>query len=391
MSRQGWIITVISVVLIAVFGGWLASLEWTEKTSDRRFTEQARKQPYLVAERFLQQWGVAFEKERGFSRLDRGNPERPMPGTEETLLLLNAYGQLSARRTENLLGWVERGGHLIVTAENPFLGVGGTVQAPLFEHFGVQVAQTDYGSTPAATLEPVCDDLEAPIAFTTKDDGPELEMTMLGDRVLQVAEDRRAHTVSDEWGTRLVQVEAGNGQVSFIASAAIWRNPYVGCNDHAFLLSELIPEQSMLRILHNLEGPSLWDTIRERANLAATALTLGVLLLLWYHGVRFGPVREGISERSRSVLEHVEAAAHFAWRHRRRERLLASVQQEVAALAAPVIPGYRAMAPEERHQALAQHAGLDEAAVARAMAETPTDENAFLAAMQTLKSLRESL
>lgn len=391
MSRQGWILTVITVVVLALFGGWLWSLEWKEKVSDRRFTEQASKKPYLVAERFLQQWGVSFEKERGFSRLERGNTERPMPTTDETLLLLNAYGQLSARRTENLLGWVERGGDLIVTAENPFVGLGKTVQTPLFEHFGVSVAQTDYGSAPGSAIEPACDDLEEPTSFTMSDDGTELKVRMLGDRILQVAEDREARTVADEWGPRLVQMDAGNGSVTFVASAAIWRNTYVGCNDHAYLLWRLIPEQSMLRILHNLEGPSLWDAIHKRATLAAIALALGILLVLWYHGVRFGPVRERINERRRSVLEHVDAAAHFAWRHQRRERLLQSVQQEVEALAAQVIPGFRAMDREERQQALAHHTGLDEAAVARAMGDSPADENAFLTAMQTLKSLRECL
>lgn len=391
MSRQGWILTVITIVVLALLGGWLWTLEWKEKVIEGRFTDKANREPFLVADRFLQQWGVTFEKERGFSRLDGDHSKRPMPATDETLLLLNAYGQLSEHRTHNLLNWVERGGHLIVTAENPFVGLSNTVQTPLFDHFGLRVEQTESASEPGSRTGQACEELKPPVTFSMANDGTELEMAMTGDRILQVPEDHKSRQVIDDWGPRLVQLDAGDGQVTFIASAAIWHNAYVGCHDHAYLLWRLVPEQSMLRILHNLEGPSLWHAIHNRASLAALAFAIGILLLLWHHGVRFGPVRESISQRPRSLVEHVDAAAHFAWRHHRRQRLLRSVQQEVEALAAQTIPGFRAMGPEARHQALAHHAGLEEAAVAQAVGGEMTDENAFLAAMQTLKSLRESL
>ncbi|XOZ33627.1 DUF4350 domain-containing protein [Halomonadaceae bacterium KBTZ08] len=391
MNRQAWLLTVITMVVLVLLGGWLWTLEWKEQVIDGRFTDKANQDPFLVADRFLQQWGVTFGKERGFSRLDGDNNERPMPGTDETLLLLNAYGQLSEHRSDNLLEWVERGGHLIVTAENPFVGLSSTIQTPLFDHFGLRVKEAESGSGPGTKAGQACDDLQAPITFSMADDETELQMAMTGDRILQVPEDHKSRQVADDSGPRLVQLDAGKGQVTFVASAAIWRNAYVGCHDHAYLLWRLVPEQSKLRILHNLEGPSLWDAVQNRASLAALAFATGILLLLWHHGVRFGPVRESASQRPRSLLEHVDAAAHFAWRHRRQERLLRSVQQEVEGLAAQAIPGFRALGPEARHQALAHHAGLDETSVTRAMGGNPTDEHAFLAAMQTLKSLRESL
>ncbi len=47
--------------------------------------------------------------------------QRQFPAVEDIILISDAYAALSKIRAEKLLAWVEQGGHLMISASNPFI------------------------------------------------------------------------------------------------------------------------------------------------------------------------------------------------------------------------------------------------------------------------------
>ena len=81
------------------------------KTSDS--VAEARLNPFLAAEQFLERSGESFEVKRSFSSLDE------LPGTDTLLVILASRDGISQNRRDNLKRWVNDGGTaLLLATEN---------------------------------------------------------------------------------------------------------------------------------------------------------------------------------------------------------------------------------------------------------------------------------
>ena len=88
--------------------------EWVEIPIDRGYRKEARGNPFLAAEQFLQRVGIETETVSGLHTIDR------LPMSHDTLVLTSVRNSLSQRRIDELFAWVERGGNLIVLARDVY-------------------------------------------------------------------------------------------------------------------------------------------------------------------------------------------------------------------------------------------------------------------------------
>ncbi len=123
-----------AVIVLAGGMAWLATnLSWVDEEHDDGYGETARRNPFLAAELFLSDQGIEAETVRGLSLLD------DLPETDDLLVVAGMRRALSERRLQNLIDWVESGGHLVVVARQPYDEEHPKRNDALLSHFGIQL------------------------------------------------------------------------------------------------------------------------------------------------------------------------------------------------------------------------------------------------------------
>ena len=112
-ERRALSLVIAGVALIAATGltAWFfANFERQTLEVPVGASMEARRNPFLAAERFLARLGIPVESVAGRDLL------RQFPPTSDTLVV-NGLGPLNPERQEALRAWIEGGGHLVVEAK----------------------------------------------------------------------------------------------------------------------------------------------------------------------------------------------------------------------------------------------------------------------------------
>ena len=248
---------------------------------------EARRNPYLAAERFAGRMGLGARELRSLPELDALKPGG-------ALLVPNRRQALDSRRLRAIVAWVESGGHLIAEAEalgNP---------DPLLDLLGVQRVAAPGPSKPVQV------ELSS---------GRKLTVSLFGAMTLQTEDDEKG---------RFVTFDHGKGTVSAVSGLHFARNGFIGTNDNAEFFSrllELTPAKE-LQVYLRPERLSLWGFLKEHA--APVLLAGGALLALglWRIAPRFGPVQPDLPPARRRLLDHLRASGRFYWSQGLRSRLV---------------------------------------------------------------------
>lgn len=144
-------VTFFIVASLIALGAWwyYFVLEWESKEINLGYGKQAKQNDYLAAQLFLESQHVSSEYSIHLNKLDNIKT----PGEEfteddisfdDTIFVINGRGVFNGRRYDNIRRWVEEGGHLITTAENPFLG-SADYHDSLFYELGIYFDEEEEG------------------------------------------------------------------------------------------------------------------------------------------------------------------------------------------------------------------------------------------------------
>src|SRR5690606_36338911 len=141
---QRTVILLLVALLVLAAGLWLSRyFEWKIEELDLGQSDTARKDQFLAAQRFLALQGVRGKTLRSFSLLDNLRWQDEQLNVDDTLILLNAHKLLKDQRFTALLDWVERGGTVIASTDNVFIGNNTETRDLLLEHFELEVVRVD--------------------------------------------------------------------------------------------------------------------------------------------------------------------------------------------------------------------------------------------------------
>ena len=322
---------------------------------------EARGNPWLAAERFLRQRGVAVERADGLNRfLD----ETPAPG--HSLLLLGSRNQLSAAQSQRLLDWAAAGGQLVVVAQANWSEQRQQSDDPLLDLLQIRRVPSSSlveDETPADQPEDPWPELtklyleneEAPayFAFDTR-----YHLEDVGERAQAWAGSAKA--------IHLLQLAQGDGLVTVLSDGDLWRNPRIGEHDHAWLLWYLT-QDSQVTLLQRVDGESLPRLLLRRFPEALITLAVLLALALWHFGLRHGPLQADRAPGSRQLGEHLRASAEFLCRQQGHAALLARLQAEVRQRARQRHPGFERLPVTEQWQLLGRFSRLPPAQIGQAM------------------------
>ena len=346
--------------LVPLLVGALAVLAtaWFLATHDRVTVQdwvgpsgEARLREFLAAQLLAERMGIEVTEVRSLPELDS------LP-IETTLLLPNHRQELPAPQLAEIVGWVERGGHLIVEAE--FLGV----PDPLLDQLGVTRTQAELATKPVV--------IEAPKSQR------QLSVFFPDPMQLKAAKEEIRRRSS----SRLVTFTRGRGLVTAVTSLRFARNPdyddhaaklrrrparSIAALDHAELFWQLVSltPGGELYVYFRPERLSLWGFLKDNA---APALAAGGLLLalwLWSIMPRFGPVAPDAPPGRRRLLDHLRASGRYYWMNGLRSRLVIAARDGALRRIARAQPDFAAATEAERVSRLALLIGISKEEAAR--------------------------
>ena len=395
-------------VVWLVAGGFLAAVcvglyfvDWVEVPLGSHFGEEALKNRYLAAHRFLERLDVDVETTDGLSLLD------DLPGVDATLVIASSRRVLSARRQQALEAWVDAGGHLLVVPDAMFDDDEGTSGDVLLDGIGIAFYPAEDAEQQPATpempaqLEDVaggvlgddyyCGEDEA-LAALSFEDSPGTHFTAFPTRgFLYYEETEDLGYAYNGAGMQMLRVAVGDGMLTVVTALSPWDNRRIHCHDHAHTLRLLMADRPKVFWLFNTEMPPLTSIVWQR--FGALIVVLGVVLVtwVWRSGYRVGPVRRSGSVDRRALMEHVDGVAQFLWQSGDHAPLAEAMRGEVKQRLAK---HSRAVSDDGRDwvEFLAQRSGLAEGVVHWSLAaRVPRSRASFKQMMVVLQQLRRSL
>ena len=346
----------------------LAACDYREVEREIGYKGKARVNPWLAAERFVEK--------RGGEVLSVVSWTEPDGHDATWLMTASVLGNQSfVRRVER---WVHGGGHLVL----------------LVEHADAASHDWSWGHADPV-IEPVLTDMLRKAGLRLEDTA-----AVRADRVRFMGVDYQVSAISnlgiaagDEKSGVFASVDSGAGKISVITDARIFRSRWIDQNDHAALLAALINASPRHGRICFMRGTALsfWALVGEF--LAPVLLTLAVCLViwLWKHLVRFGPVEAAENPaESRSYAHHLEALGHFHWKLDRASSLFGARRGRV--LEAAQRAAQRAGRGSDLPGFLVERSGLPHDRVTAMLSGTlPKDAIALARATADLQHLLELL
>lgn len=338
-------------LLLACLLGAGAYYAWSKAipydvTVDRGPSPEALANPYLAAEHFLRQQGIAVEHANSLERL------ATLPPKGNSLLILGERSNMSPRQVEQLLGWAKSGGHLLLVAEALWDEETGKSGDLLLDRLAIHQALSD---------EP--EDLETTPDKARKNKAPDLTKLYVDNETapayfsfdtdfnLSDPMHQAQFSANSARSSHLMQLDLSDGSVTVITDSDLWKTPDIGKHDNAWLLWYL-NQGTAVTLLFNSDFDDLFTLLVRYFPQALVALLAAVVLALWHVGMRQGPIQAPASKARRQLQEHLEASADFLLRRSGQGALLHALQRDILRTARRRHPGFEHLDNDSQWQVL---------------------------------------
>lgn len=387
------------VVLGSLIGYWFyTNFEKVSEEVDVGFKGEARTNPYLAAQRFFETYDIEVTTVEGLAQ--------ELPEAITFIVPTGRY-EMGPKEAQRYLDWVERGGHLVVTAAQGYY-YEGEKQDHLLEMVGLSLAENTLTRRAFSGMEEDEEDdtsdsitaeadLTQPVVHADWPGIPYLLTVDMND-YYRIDSGAAEHPVvlqlEDIIGAYLVRLRIGKGYLTVVYNSHFMTNQYIARHDHAAFLWQVAtintPRPVWLVYLDNMPSLAVW-----LARFAWTALlSFGVFLLvwLWYASRRFGPLLPPVVMARRRLLEHVEATGRYLWQRRHSQQLYKGVHTALQRTLEIRHPAWLSLSPNKLQQRLADISRLPLPQVQQAMNYVNTqNEHEFTKTIQTLEHIRKSL
>ena len=363
------------------FYAWHKAIPYDEVV-DRGPSPEAQANPYLAAEHFLGQQGLAVEHALSLERL------ATLPAKGTSLLLLSERSNMTPQKVDQLLEWTQAGGHLLLVAEAIWDEETQDSGDLLLDRLQLRQAfSDDFDQPPSARkgkkpdLTRLYVDNETAPAFFSFD----TDYTLIDPRHLA------QFSANSAKSSHLMQLNLGHGRVTVITDSELWKTPAIGLHDNAWLLWYLT-QGSDVTLLSNTDVENLFSLLLRYFPQALVALAALILLGLWRAGIRLGPIRAPAPKARRQLQEHLNASADFLLRRSGQNSLLQALQRDILRTARRRHPGFEQLDTDGQRQVLERLTRQPSSIISQALGPLPAkrlssaDFSRQVACLQTLRN-----
>jgi len=320
---------------------WHKAMPYDEVV-DRGPSPEALGNPYLAAEHFLRQQGLAVEHASGLERLS------DLPPRGRSLLLLGERDNMTPRQVDQLLDWAKSGGHLLVVAEALWDEETAKSGDLLLDRLHIQQTLSDESEQPAPARKQKKPDLTK--LYVDNETAPAY-FSFDTDFNLTDPKHLAQFSANSARSSHLMQLNLGQGRVTVVTDSDLWKTPGIGQHDNAWLLWYL-NQGTDVTLLFNSDVDDLFTLLLRYFPQALVALVALLALALWHAGMRQGPIRAPAPKARRQLLEHLQASADFLLRRSGQGALLHALQRDILRAARRRHPGFEHLNTADQWQVL---------------------------------------
>jgi len=445
-KKTGILISLLIGVIIAYAAyAFYESHEYKEVTERTGLLSEARRNPLYASRLFLKRMGIPAVTKNSVQGMGG------FPDTDTVLVIVTSRSSFSENRTDELLDWVESGGHLIARSVEDWNYA--KKHKSFEERFGKDDSDDDNSDKnesrdPLQRLLGISTDKSISFKFDPDkdsnkstyeenedgDDGDDdsgFDESIFGtiaDFLTTSASDRAPHTISLDGvdksltiqtngfkplivtnaqseqvkinnKTFMVRQKVGEGLVTLVTDLRFIKNYHLEKSDHAKIFWHLIHGQhlslnqpSEVWLIHDDEMPSIWTLMWRNA--WALILSLSLIFLTWILMVsrRFGPLIPKQAEDRRSLKEHISSSGNFYWKHKNKQKLIDSSRHALMLRLTQIHPGWAQRNKDEQLTLLAKHASMPVEEVNKLLyTENFEQADEFTQLVKQLEKLRKSI
>jgi hypothetical protein len=378
----GRVIAALVAIILGVLVVYIArNTYWDDVMLPAPLRGEAATNPFYAAEKFVKELGSTAEVRQTLGAL-----------TERTdvLVLSNWYWDLIEDRRQQVITWVEAGGHVLVDRtllnDEGFMDWSGVRREYREPDTDLDDAANggeaaEQANTDAPEFADMCASIEEVDATgTVRPDGRTLSVCQL-DRFSSLTTDRDiAWGFASDDALQAVRVRVGRGWVTVVNARPFGnRNFAEADNGKLFAAAARLHRGDHIVFVSEHEQLSLLALIWLHGAPVVVLGSLVLAALLWRGGVRFGPLAAATDTARRSLAEQIRGTGRFALRLGDGKALHAATVRALQEAAARRIVRYRALPHEERIAAIAQRARLDQETLTTAINHTGARRSAELA------------
>lgn len=320
---------------------WHKAIPYDEVV-DRGPSPEALGNPYLAAEHFLRQQGLAVERASGLERLS------DLPPKGRSLLLLGERDNMTPRQVDQLLNWAKSGGHLLVVAEALWDEETAKSGDLLLDSLHIQQTLSDESEQPAPARKQKKPDLTK--LYVDNETAPAY-FSFDTDFNLTDPKHLAQFSANSARSSHLMQLNLGQGRVTVVTDSDLWKTPGIGQHDNAWLLWYL-NQGTDVTLLFNSDVDDLFTLLMRYFPQALVALAALIALALWQAGMRQGPIQAPAPKARRQLQEHLQASADFLLRRSGQGTLLHALQRDILRAARRRHPGFEHLNTADQWQVL---------------------------------------
>jgi hypothetical protein len=397
---------VLLAVLAALFTAFFLLFEKTEKEIRTPGSPEARKNPFLAAERFLEATGIPAES------LEDRTALMELPAPDEMIIVNRLGANLPEERERRLIQWIEKGGALVLTHErlwNEDLGRSGNT---LLDRLGVRQydicgedsAITDEprqagegglgpqeaeepGSQPC---KPACSACDREVVQVPAGHGATAEIEFMARYILEEEEN-----AADDGGIterrHVITKPVGDGRLIVFSDNRFLTNEHIGKNDHAFYLARLAANREKIWILYSSNMPSFASVLLKKAPLFCLSLPFFLLFYLLWLSTGIGPRYRTNDHVRRNITEHLFYAGRFLRGNGMSRTLIRQVRSSLEKSLSAARGRSGEISGRQRYEMLAEGAGLSIEEIESILTKDPEKTAAFIRQTQALQRIHATI
>jgi hypothetical protein len=400
MTRRNWLLIALAVLIAGFCAVYLVkNLEHYEETIDQGPSPEARANPWLAAERFLRSRSIEVKVADSTRNLPDASQD------SQTLLLLDSRENMTPAQADRVLRWARSGGHLLFVAEQLWNEKRGRSGDLLLDRVQIhQLLSKDLkdqdDTAPKAAIPlripaPAVPDIPWPELTRLYLENEEAPAYMSFDTSFHL-EDPQDHAQS--WAnsadaTHMLQLVYGDGLITVVTDADLWKNRTIGKYDNAWLLWYLTQDSKVTMVVRTAHD-NLFSLLLRHFPLLLLMLTLLVGAGLWQAGMRQGPVRTPVAGARRQLSEHLRASAEFLRRRSGQQTLMRTLQMDILRRARIRHPGFESLVVAEQWQILARLTRQPTSVISQALRPRPAQRMSssdFTRQVAHLQTIRNAL
>ncbi|WP_144392296.1 DUF4350 domain-containing protein [Pleionea sediminis] len=389
-----WLTAILILIPGLIWTYLISHSETVYVTKDQGYSQQAKKNPFLAAEFFLENQEIQVELTRNYNIFDSEIP------VNHSLIITNSRKTLSESRLQVIKSYVKQGGHLILAAVENFEDDTGSSGAPILDEIGARLYR-NYGDINTLTPDEwdALDDIEKDRFYDSssktkikfKNYSQETSIIFPNFHYLLDASGDAVFNAGTDSSRHVLQYNYGEGLITVLSSTYIWSNKKLNAEDHAMFLYQLTEDSEKVWIVYNPQYESFIELLWKHGHHIILNALLLLLVIIWFYQIKTGPIFPIFSFDSRKLMQHILAASEFKWRYGNKSQLLTDTREDVERRLKRSHPLLKSQDKAEQLSYMHKLTNIDTNDLEKAFFSEPNNPIEFTNQIQTLQKVRHLL